>query len=159
MANTTTSYLDMAYNWFAKRKPEFVKLESRTRSKHNKVFNCTIRLLRECVNYLNDNMDRGHNIALENDSNDYLDPLLWVGIERYMNINFIDNTDSDDRIYVLQFLLILNGFEPEITGIYGKSTRNSVQLLKSHIKPGVLHSCTMNSMDWYNIIKRAKEGK
>jgi hypothetical protein len=112
--------------WLKNHKPEY--LENKTGRAKTKVYECIMQWV---IDYINKVTKANIFVDEEFDMNNILS---WVKsfmyVRDFMEIEFIDNDDRDDRIYMIQLLLIAKGYNCDLNGNYTKYTRESVVQFK-----------------------------
>lgn len=142
--------VNVAYRWLQRYKPEYVEAEKESSRIKTKILHCLIKWMREYI-------DQHQPGLVTLNSIDYDAIPFWFGVMKYMNIDFIENEEKDDRVYMLQMLLILRGYDCEITGNYSKFTRNKVSQFKKDYEIKRSFNSGVDWEFWYKLIYNKKE--
>lgn len=149
------STIESIFRWFERYKPEFVSIDDEAIDLETRVLNCVIRLIREyivCTVKIKNSKTYSYLKNLVIDSSDINSVPLWVGVAKYMNISSVLNVEKDMRVYALQMLLLLRGYDCEMNGEYNDHTYSVVKRAKRDLGVSDYSSSDIHFDFWYKII-------
>ena len=134
----------MLLKWIHNNFPEIGNIESKEFNTLNKRIGICIQCIKA---YLNRDCDCKFNI------NSRFTKILYAKIHTNLDINFIDNSRPDMRIYLLKLILISRGYDCDLNGIYNNYTRRAFKkyCMDNNIDNGK-YPYSVNSHVWYKLL-------